>query len=50
MEQDRPNPFATNPEQVLKERMKHARKITREEFLKPSKKKQSPHETSSDKK
>jgi hypothetical protein len=31
------NPFEHDPEQVLQERMKHARKITRDEFLNPNK-------------
>jgi hypothetical protein len=37
MEQIRKNPFEIDPERVLEERKKHARKITREEFLHPKK-------------
>jgi hypothetical protein len=38
MEKPKKNPFESNPEQVLQERMKYARKVTREEFLNLAKK------------
>jgi hypothetical protein len=37
MEKSNKNPFRVNPEQVLQDRMKHARKITRDEFFQSSK-------------
>ena len=41
-----PNPFQNSLEKVLQERMKHARRMTREEFLNPSKKQEVSQKTS----